>query len=107
MGQDPVIGPTKKLFGKAKFSANLVSMAAWRSETGNDWDSSEPCNDVPDDEEWDDDGDYGDDDDFDYESFVEENFGGRLSNTSTKPLWRFVAFVLLVIFVGSLITAVM
>lgn len=49
------------------------------------------------DEEFDDDGDYGDDDDFDYEQFIEDNYGQQLTNTETKPIWRLVAVVLLVL----------
>lgn len=43
--------------------------------------------------------DYGnDEDDFDYEQFVEENFSEGVTNTQTRPLWRLVAVVLLLLF---------
>lgn len=47
-----------------------------------------------DDDDYDDD---GDDEDFDYEQFVEDNYGQQLTNTETKPIWRLVAVVLLVL----------
>lgn len=48
---------------------------------------------------WRDDYDHeADDDDFDYEAFVEENFSGRSTNTQTRPLWRLVVVVLLLAF---------
>ncbi len=50
-----------------------------------------------DNQDYDEDGDYGDDDDFDYEQFVEDNYGQRLTNTKTKPIWRLVAVVLLLL----------
>ncbi|WP_218933924.1 hypothetical protein [Rubripirellula lacrimiformis] len=58
-----------------------------------------------DDDEYDSDFDdqSDDDDDFDYESFVEDNFGTGVTNTETKPLWRLVAVVLLVVFIGGLL----
>jgi uncharacterized membrane protein YvbJ len=37
-------------------------------------------------------------DDFDYEQFVEENFTTGSTNTRTRPLWRLVAVVLLLLF---------
>ncbi|MGB7326549.1 MAG: hypothetical protein WBD31_16865 [Rubripirellula sp.] len=47
------------------------------------------------------------DDDFDYDAFVEDNFGSNLTNTETKPLWRLVAVVLLIVFVGAAVLQVM
>lgn len=44
-------------------------------------------------DEWSDDGD-----DFDYEEFVEDNYGGSTTNTKTAPIWRFVAVILLILF---------
>jgi uncharacterized membrane protein YvbJ len=37
-------------------------------------------------------------DDFDYEEYVADNFGTSPHRTSIAPLWRLVAFVLLVLF---------
>jgi uncharacterized membrane protein YvbJ len=37
-------------------------------------------------------------DDFDYEQFVEENFATGSTNTQTRPVWRLVAVVLLLLF---------
>jgi RNA-splicing ligase RtcB len=62
--------------------------------------------DEDDEEGYDQDGDYGDDDDFDYDQFVNENFGSGMTNTQTRPLWRFVAVVLLVIFGLGILTQV-
>ena len=43
---------------------------------------------------------YGDDtEEFDYEEFVEENFSDSLVNSQTKPVWRWVAIGLLLLFV--------
>lgn len=41
-------------------------------------------------------------DDFDYESFVEENFSNQSTNTQTQPIWRWVSAVLLFVFAISL-----
>lgn len=50
--------------------------------------------------------DYDTEDDFDYEQFVQEHFSeGRLSH-SLSPLWRVVAVVLLLAFLGSLLLRV-
>ena len=62
----------------------------------NDWNNdNEFSNGELDDEEEADDWE----DDFDYESFVEENFSGSMTNTETKPLWRFVSLTMLILFV--------
>jgi uncharacterized membrane protein YvbJ len=46
--------------------------------------------------------DWGDDaDDFDYEQFVEREFGTSQTNTAIAPFWRWVAMVLLILFVLS------
>ncbi len=37
-------------------------------------------------------------DDFDYDEFVEDNFSSTAVNTNTRPIWRLVALVLLVLF---------
>jgi hypothetical protein len=48
---------------------------------------------------WQDDDDYGTDmDDFDYDQFVEDNFSSSVTTTQTRPLWRLVAVLLLVLF---------
>lgn len=39
------------------------------------------------------------DDDFDYDEFIEENFSSGLTNTQTRPLWRLVAVILLALIV--------
>jgi endogenous inhibitor of DNA gyrase (YacG/DUF329 family) len=40
-----------------------------------------------------------DEDDFDYDAFVEQNFSSGVTNTRVAPLWRFVALLLLLAFV--------
>ena len=53
-----------------------------------------------DDDGWRDELDADDDnEDFDYDSFVEDNFSSGLTNKKTAPLWRFVAVLLLLSFV--------
>ena len=47
---------------------------------------------------WREDEDWSDNDDFDYEQFVEDNFEGSMTNTQTAPLWRLVAVILLILF---------
>ena len=48
---------------------------------------------------WAEEGEWSDDsDDFDYEEFVENNFGGSNSNTQIAPGWRAVALILLILF---------
>ncbi len=48
---------------------------------------------------WRDDEDYDTDvDDFDYDQYVEENFPERVTNTQTRPVWRLVAVILLILF---------
>ena len=58
-----------------------------------------------DDDDWDDsdDGDSHFLDDDEYDQFVDEHFPNRLTNTKTKPLWRFVAVVLLAVFAGAMV----
>lgn len=41
-----------------------------------------------------------DDEDFDYDAYVDEHHSSRLTNTTTSPLWRFVAVILLLSFLG-------
>jgi hypothetical protein len=41
-------------------------------------------------------------DDFDYDSFVEQNFPDHLANPQTRPMWRWVSVVLLIVFAFSL-----
>ena len=49
---------------------------------------------------WRDDFPQGDDDDgFDYDAFVDQNFSSGLTNTRVAPLWRLVAVLLLLGFV--------
>ena len=56
-------------------------------------------------DEFDDGDDGGDDDfDFDYDSFVEDEFPSGMTNTETAPLWRFVAVVLLLLIFGFVIS---
>lgn len=68
-----------------------------------DHDDDDPYDDDPDDHDPDDhdpdDHDLYDDgdDDFDYDQFVEDNYGHTLTNTATKPIWRLVAVVMLVL----------
>ncbi|TWU47294.1 hypothetical protein Poly51_50930 [Rubripirellula tenax] len=48
--------------------------------------------------------DYDSDDtgeDFDYDNFVEDEFGDGLTNTETKPLWRFVSVVMLCLLLAA------
>jgi hypothetical protein len=40
-----------------------------------------------------------DDEDFDYDDFVEQNFSDRLTSTRIAPIWRFVTVLLLLGFV--------
>ncbi|NNE00780.1 MAG: hypothetical protein HKN47_25975, partial [Pirellulaceae bacterium] len=47
--------------------------------------------------------DFDEDDDFDYDDYVREHFpddgvSAALTNTTTKPLWRMVAVILLLLF---------
>lgn len=49
---------------------------------------------------WSDEADYSSEDDFDYDEYVAENLSGGVTNTKTSPLWRFVAVVLLLIFLA-------
>jgi hypothetical protein len=61
------------------------------------------------DDEWDDDSSYRDDreedegpdgdDDFDYEEFIENEFGGGNARSVYSPLIKLTAFLLLVLFV--------
>ena len=44
-------------------------------------------------ESWD-----GDDEDFDYDDYVETHHGSGMTNRSVAPLWRLVAFILLLCF---------
>ncbi|MFK8114182.1 MAG: zinc-ribbon domain-containing protein [Rubripirellula sp.] len=39
-----------------------------------------------------------DDDGFDYEEFVDREFGDSVANKETPAIWRFVAVVLLILF---------
>jgi hypothetical protein len=56
-------------------------------------------------DDWDEDDADDWDDDFDYESFVEQNFSDKMTNTETKPLWRWVSVILLVVFAFSVFVA--
>jgi len=51
----------------------------------------------------DDDAELLGDDDFDYDEFVRENFSRAVTRTQTRPLWRIVAVVLLVLAAFSLL----
>ncbi len=44
----------------------------------------------------------GEEDDFDYDEFVEENFGESQTNTNIAAHWRFVSAVLLLLLAGVL-----
>lgn len=50
-----------------------------------------------DDDEYDID-DPGVDEDFDYDEYIAANHSDGLTNTETKPVWRLVAVILLVVF---------
>jgi uncharacterized membrane protein YvbJ len=41
---------------------------------------------------------HADDESFDYDEFVERNYGSTAANLSTPLHWRFVAIVLLIVF---------
>jgi hypothetical protein len=43
------------------------------------------------------------DDDFDYDRFIQDEFATTMANTRTRPIWRFAAVVLLMIFAGGLL----
>ncbi len=46
----------------------------------------------------DDDEPYGDDDDdFDYDEYIEDEFGGR-KTTRLNPVWKVVAIILVIVF---------
>ena len=47
-----------------------------------------------------DEADYGEDD-FDYDEFVRENFASSPVATQTRPIWKFVAIILLILFLSS------
>ena len=42
-----------------------------------------------------------DDEEFDYDDYISEEFGTSVTNTRTRPLWRLVAVVLLILFTGG------
>ena len=46
---------------------------------------------------------YDADDDFDYEQFVDDNFGDSKVSTTLPPVWRFVVAVLVIAFVASML----
>ncbi len=55
---------------------------------------------------YDEEGEGEGDDDFDYDSFVRDNFSGSSISTSTAPLWKYVAVLLLVVFVLGMLALV-
>ena len=49
---------------------------------------------------WRDESESWDDDEFDYDEYVEREHGTSVANTETKAIWRLVAIVLLVLMTG-------
>jgi predicted amidophosphoribosyltransferase len=48
---------------------------------------------------WRDEFDDYEDDEFDYDEYVAEEFSTSAANQQTRPMWRFVSVVLLILFV--------
>ena len=46
---------------------------------------------------------FGDEDDFDYESYVAEHHSDSLTNTNLAPVWRAVIVILVIAFAASLL----
>ena len=86
------------LFSNPLFS-NPLRPKLFHMQT-DDWDEHDGG-----DDNWvDDEPDEGDDwsDDFDYDSFIDQNFPNQLTNTQTSPIWRWVSVVLLIVFAFSI-----
>lgn len=41
------------------------------------------------------------DDDFDYDEFIDQEFSTSVTNRQTRPIWRLVAIVLLLLFAAA------